>query len=95
MKAAVSMLIYNKIPKLSKKSAEKSGQVFNAITTDTNMLVGIIRSPITLIIGPIQAIVGAYVMYKHIGWSATPGFLVIIFYIPFQAYMNKIWSDAR
>ncbi|CAG2179010.1 unnamed protein product, partial [Oppiella nova] len=48
-----------------------------------------------LVLGPIQAVIIAYIMWTHLGWSAFVGVALLVPFIPFQLIMGRLFSRFR
>ncbi len=97
VRIAVSHLIYGKLLKLNNSSLNQTtvGQVVNLLSNDVNRFDWSLVFTHYLIVGPIQMCVVTALLWNQIGISCLSGIIVLIFYIPIQAFMGHLFSKLR
>ncbi|XP_043593268.1 probable multidrug resistance-associated protein lethal(2)03659 isoform X2 [Bombus pyrosoma] len=97
LRIACCTLIYRKALKLSRTALGETtvGQAVNLLSNDVN------RFDVALIylhylwLGPLETIIITYFMYKEVELSAIFGVIILLLFIPLQAYLGKKTSAYR
>ncbi|KAM7344070.1 putative multidrug resistance-associated protein lethal(2)03659 isoform 2-T2 [Cochliomyia hominivorax] len=97
IRVAICSLIYRKTLRLSKSATGEttSGQVVNLMTNDVGRLDTSLLHIHYLWIGPIAVAIVTYLMYLEIGVSAVFGVIIMLLFIPTQAFLGKQTSKFR
>lgn len=97
MRIACCRLIYKKSLRLSNAAFAETtvGQIVNLLSNDVNRFdIGTLQACF-LIVGPLQALAATYILWPTIGiWTLT-AIGILLFYIPLQAVMGKMFSKIR
>lgn len=95
MRVACSGLIYRKVLRLSKSSAEEgqNGKIINLISTDLAKLEEGCTYLHDVWKGPIEALVFFIVIYMEIGVAAFAGMAFLICFVPLQG-KNQVLRNA-
>ena len=96
-RAALTVLIYKKILKLSKNSFEKTsvGQILNIMANDLNRIDEINYQAPYYIAAPLQTIVVIYVMWSYLGIACLGGLSILFLFLPFQGFMGRWFNKFR
>ncbi|KAK5646961.1 hypothetical protein RI129_005425 [Pyrocoelia pectoralis] len=86
MRIACSSLVYRKAIRLSKTALGQAtvGQIVNLVSNDVRRFDTFITISHFLWIGPLQTIIGCFIMYQESGISAIIGVTVLLLFIPIQ-----------
>ncbi|XP_071820241.1 ATP-binding cassette sub-family C member 4-like isoform X2 [Apostichopus japonicus] len=97
IRVALGTSVYHKVLKLSNKSLQSAtiGKVNNIMTTDVNTFDRLFIFLHYLWLGPLEAIIIMYFLYREIQWACLPGYVVMLFLIPAQARMGKLFATLR
>ncbi|XP_011311098.1 multidrug resistance-associated protein 4 isoform X2 [Fopius arisanus] len=98
LRIASSSLVYRKILKLSKGSANKTagGQIINLLSNDVARFDQVFAMLHCLWIIPIQSIAIAYLIWKSVEIATLAGiFLLVIQTVPVQAYLSRLTAKLR
>ncbi|KAK5646882.1 hypothetical protein RI129_005346 [Pyrocoelia pectoralis] len=96
-RVACSSLVYRKAIRLSKTALGQTsaGQMVNLVSSDVNKFDTFITTSHYLWIGPLQTIVGSFIMYHEVGISAVIGVVVLLLFLPIQFGVAKINAIFR
>ncbi|RWS23903.1 multidrug resistance-associated protein 4-like protein [Leptotrombidium deliense] len=97
IRIACLSLMYRKILKLNFSSLSKTtvGQIINLMSNDVNrfdeagMFLGF------MFVAPIQTIIIIVILWQYLGIASLVGIVILTFFVPFQAFMGKLFSIVR
>lgn len=97
LSVACCSIIYRKALKLSHSSLGKSniGQMVNLLSNDINKFDMCFYKLAYLIVGPLQTILTIVVMYEYLDHACLAGISLILFFIPIQTRLAKVFSALR
>ncbi|KAF5287552.1 hypothetical protein FQA39_LY15881 [Lamprigera yunnana] len=97
MRIACCSLIYRKCLRLSKTSLGQTtiGQMVNLLSNDVNRFDVAVLFAHYFWVGPLQAIIVTYFMYKEVGISALIGVVSLFLFIPLQFGLAKMIAQFR
>ncbi|XP_063983809.1 ATP-binding cassette sub-family C member 4-like isoform X2 [Diachasmimorpha longicaudata] len=98
LRIASSSLIYRKILKLSRSSANKTagGQIMNLLSNDVARFDQVFTLIHYLWITPIQSIALAYLIWQNVEIATLAGiFLLVMQTVPVQGYLSKLTARLR
>ena len=96
-RVAVSALIYQKSLKLSRASVGKTAasQITNILANDANRIDEFSTAGMYLFIAPVQTVIIIYVVWGYLKVASLVGLVILLFFIPFQGVMGKLFSKVR
>ncbi|KAK2580321.1 hypothetical protein KPH14_012558 [Odynerus spinipes] len=92
MRIACCTLMYRKILRLSNSVFESEtsvGQIVNLMSNDASRMDYVAHSINYMWIGPVQALIIAYILYIQVGPAAVVGLFMFLLFIPLQAFLGK------
>ncbi|KAK5646962.1 hypothetical protein RI129_005426 [Pyrocoelia pectoralis] len=97
MRIASCSLIYRKVLKLSKTALEETstGQILNLLSNDVARFDFAMMFLQFIWIGPLQTVIGSYLMYREVGITAIIGITVLLLFIPLQFGVAKVNAKLR
>ncbi|KAK9696593.1 ABC transporter [Popillia japonica] len=97
LRVSCSAMIYRKTLKLSQRALGQTtvGQLVNLLSNDVSKFDQGFVLAHYIWIGPIQTIVGTYMIYREIGIATFGGIAFLLFFIPMQIYLGKRTSVLR
>ncbi|GJQ86454.1 hypothetical protein Trydic_g10361 [Trypoxylus dichotomus] len=97
LRVSCSAMIYRKTLKLSQRALGQTtvGQLVNLLSNDVSKFDQGFVLAHYIWVGPIQTIVGTYMIYREIGIATFGGIAFLLFFIPMQIYLGKRTSVLR
>lgn len=97
IRVALGTSVYDKVLCLSNKSLQSAtvGKVSNIMTSDVNRFDKVFIYLHYLWLGPMEAIIILILLYREISWACLPGYAIMLFLFPTQAWMGKLFSKLR
>ena len=97
VKIAITVMIYQKIVKISKSEYEETdiGQILNILTNDLKRIENVGFQLSYLIIGPIMSMIVVYISYQYLRIACIGGLVILILFIPFQGFMGRLFNIFR
>ena len=66
-----------------------TGDIVNLMAIDSQRFIDLVRFANFLWTSPIMIIIGFYLLYQEMGWSASGGFILMFLLIPLQGYITR------
>ncbi|KAH8324496.1 hypothetical protein KR074_008725 [Drosophila pseudoananassae] len=97
IRVGLGSLVYQKALRLSKTAlaATTAGHVVNLISNDLGRLTNDTYYGHYLLVGPLQTLLIAYLMYSEIGVAAAFGIAFMMIFIPLNLYLGKKTAALR
>ncbi|XP_063224182.1 ATP-binding cassette sub-family C member 4-like isoform X2 [Bacillus rossius redtenbacheri] len=97
IRVAACSLLYRKSLRLSKTALRQTtpGQAVNLLSNDVSRYDQAVIFLHYLWVGPVQTVVATYFMWREVGFCALLGVIVLLLFIPLQAYLGKKTSELR
>ncbi|XP_056646549.1 probable multidrug resistance-associated protein lethal(2)03659 [Diorhabda sublineata] len=97
IRVACCSLIYRKALRLSKTALgdTTAGQIVNLLSNDVNRFDYVVIFAHQMWLAPLETVVCTYFMYQEVGVAAVIGVLVVIAFVPLQAYLGRMISVLR
>ncbi|CAG2180534.1 unnamed protein product, partial [Oppiella nova] len=90
-------LVYKKSLRLSRASLCKTtvGQIVNLMSNDVNRFDAFTAYVCNLLVAPVQTVIAIYIIYTEISYHCFIGVALLLLFVPFQAFMGKLFSKVR
>ncbi|KAK3698830.1 hypothetical protein QZH41_016034 [Actinostola sp. cb2023] len=97
LRIACTSLIYNKVLRLSNSAIAKAttGFIVNLISTDTQKFDWASYFLHYIILGPIEAIIVLYLLWREVGVASFVGMGILLLLVPMQMKMGAILMNLR
>ncbi|XP_074035480.1 probable multidrug resistance-associated protein lethal(2)03659 isoform X2 [Leptinotarsa decemlineata] len=97
IRTGVCSLVYRKAAKLNQSALGKSptGKIVNLLSNDISRIDMAATLVHQMWIGPITAVIVLFIVFKNIGFSGTPGILIILAVLPIQVYVGSLSARFR
>ena len=97
VRSAITILVYDKILKLSKSSFEDTsiGHILNVVANDLNRIDDICVYLVYLMAAPLQSIIVITILWHYIGSACLGGMVILFLFLPFQAVMGRLFNKFR
>ncbi|CAG2166190.1 unnamed protein product [Oppiella nova] len=97
LRAASCTLIYKKSLRLSRASLAKTtvGHIVNLMSNDVNRFDVFSIDVCYLFVAPIQTGIAVYIIYTAISYYCFACVALLLLFLPFQAFMGKLFSKVR
>ncbi|KAK5646883.1 hypothetical protein RI129_005347 [Pyrocoelia pectoralis] len=97
MRVACCSLVYRKAIRLSKTALGQTtvGQIVNLVSNDVARFDTFTYMAHYIWTAPLQTLIGSFIMYQEVGFSAVAGVAAILLFIPVQSGVAKMTAKFR
>lgn len=81
--------------KEDENDASNVGMIVNLISTDVNRIASFSYFSYILLEGPLEILVGMYLLYHLLGWSSLLGLTVLVIATPINYFTSKIYINTQ
>ncbi|KAI1289204.1 ATP-binding cassette sub-family C member 4 [Halotydeus destructor] len=97
VRIAMEGMVYRKMLRMSSSSFQETstGQILNMMANDFIAFEYAAYDTVYFLIAPVQSVICLTIMWSYIGVSSMAGVILLLLFIPFQAFMMRFFERFR